>query len=171
MPFREAIRQLGVRERGRALQHLPYYLHTDFITAHNAPWLAQRFDYANLTIASQDLSWTQPMLELVHALAAEHLVGFRNTHPPRSLGEILYSLRVLILQARALQYAGHGEHDVELIDERFAELWDVLTDPDIEVLAEDGMQELDRAVIAVTRKGGYLEEAWWAVRLRAMSEM
>nr|OQO28285.1 hypothetical protein B0A51_03904 [Rachicladosporium sp. CCFEE 5018] len=111
------------------------------------------------------------MLELVHALAAEHLVDFWNTHPPRSLGEILYSLRVLILQAQALQYAGHGEHDVELIDERFAELWDVLTDPDIEVLAEDGMQELDRAVIAVTRKGGYLEEAWWAVRLRAMREM
>ncbi|KAK6433969.1 hypothetical protein LTR95_009846 [Oleoguttula sp. CCFEE 5521] len=171
MPIREAIRQLGVRERGRALQHLPYYLHTDFITRNNAPWLAERFNHVNLTIASQDLSWTQPMLELVHSFAASHSVGFRNGHPPRSLGEILYSLRVLILQAQALQFAGHGEHDVEFIDERFAEMHDSLTDPDIDVLAEDGMQDLDRAVVAVTRRGGYLEGVWWAVRLRATREM
>ncbi|KAK6411508.1 hypothetical protein LTR95_018083, partial [Oleoguttula sp. CCFEE 5521] len=132
MPFRETIRQLGVRERGRAIQNLRYYLHTDFITAHNAPWLAERFNHANLTIASQDLSWTQPMLDLVHSLAAWHLVGFRNSHPPRSLGEILYVLQFLIMQAQALQCEGSWEHDVEWIDERFAEMHDILTDPDIE---------------------------------------
>ncbi|OQO12641.1 hypothetical protein B0A48_02103 [Cryoendolithus antarcticus] len=155
MPFREAIRQLGVRERGRALQHLPYYLHTDFITRNNAPWLAERFNHVNLTIASQDLSWTQPMLELVHSFAASHFVAGTGIRRDRW----------------ALQFAGHGEHDVEFIDERFAEMHDILTDPDIDVLAEDGMQDLDRAVVAVTRRGGYLEGVWWAVRLRATREM